>query len=175
MKINSSEQTLNPLEVQQAAFSLSKLLVLRELPTRFLPARFPKEWGRWHCRACLLGTGKSSLGNAYVCQTTEEKLEYKCVKWLNSCSETQTCRFYAYDKEIFCPQQFTLLKQVAKFDVWPVISCRNSAVLCIKNPLIWFTTGDEHWPLALDGAELVTLGEAECVELRLEVDGLGCV
>lgn len=28
-------------------------------------------------------------------------------------------------------------------------------------------------PLALDGAELVTLGEAECVELRLEVDGLG--
>lgn len=30
-----------------------------------------------------------------------------------------------------------------------------------------------HRPLALDGAELVTLGEAEWVELRLEVDGLG--
>lgn len=29
--------------------------------------------------------------------------------------------------------------------------------------------------LALDGAELVTFGEAECVELRLEVDGLGCM
>lgn len=29
-------------------------------------------------------------------------------------------------------------------------------------------------PLALDGAELVTLGEAEWLELRLEVDGLGC-
>ena len=28
-------------------------------------------------------------------------------------------------------------------------------------------------PLALDGAELVTLGEAEWLELRLEVDGLG--
>ena len=31
----------------------------------------------------------------------------------------------------------------------------------------------QHRPLALDGAELVTLGEAEWVELRLEVDGLG--
>lgn len=29
-------------------------------------------------------------------------------------------------------------------------------------------------PLALEGAELVTLGEAEWLELRLEVDGLGC-
>lgn len=28
-------------------------------------------------------------------------------------------------------------------------------------------------PLALEGAELVTLGEAEWLELRLEVDGLG--
>lgn len=30
-------------------------------------------------------------------------------------------------------------------------------------------------PLALEGAELVTLGEAEWLELRLEVDGLGCI
>lgn len=29
-------------------------------------------------------------------------------------------------------------------------------------------------PLALEGAELVTFGEAEWLELRLEVDGLGC-
>lgn len=29
-------------------------------------------------------------------------------------------------------------------------------------------------PLALEGAELVMLGEAEWLELRLEVDGLGC-
>lgn len=29
-------------------------------------------------------------------------------------------------------------------------------------------------PRALEGAELVTLGEAEWLELRLEVDGLGC-
>ena len=29
-------------------------------------------------------------------------------------------------------------------------------------------------PRALDGAELVTLGEAEWLELRLEVEGLGC-
>lgn len=32
----------------------------------------------------------------------------------------------------------------------------------------------EFSPLALEGAELVTLGEAEWLELRLEVDGLGC-
>lgn len=30
-------------------------------------------------------------------------------------------------------------------------------------------------PLALDGAELVTLGEAECVELKLELEGLACI
>lgn len=29
--------------------------------------------------------------------------------------------------------------------------------------------------LALEGAELVTFGEAECVELKLEVEGLGCM
>lgn len=34
--------------------------------------------------------------------------------------------------------------------------------------------GSRVSPLALEGAELVTLGEAEWLELRLEVDGLGC-
>ncbi|TNN66311.1 hypothetical protein EYF80_023447 [Liparis tanakae] len=40
---------------------------------------------------------------------------------------------------------------------------------CLCFSAIWAAS-----PLALDGAELVTLGEAEWLELRLEVDGLGC-
>lgn len=60
--------------------------------------------------------------------------------------------------------------------------CEAEALACFsakvilkgrKQALVW-----KKWlrdsPLALEGAELVTLGEAEWLELRLEVDGLGC-
>lgn len=43
-----------------------------------------------------------------------------------------------------------------------------------NGPQIKNKTGWRVSPLALEGAELVTLGEAEWLELRLEVDGLGC-
>lgn len=43
-----------------------------------------------------------------------------------------------------------------------------------KGPRFRGGGGQRVSPLALEGAELVTLGEAEWLELRLEVDGLGC-
>lgn len=46
-----------------------------------------------------------------------------------------------------------------------VYHCKKKIVLSVRVPVS---------PLALEGAELVTLGEAEWLELRLEVDGLGC-
>lgn len=60
-----------------------------------------------------------------------------------------------------CPLHFGLKYQLRA----------NSVELCKTSP----SKGVWGSPLALDGAELVTFGEAEWLELRLEVDGLGCM
>lgn len=51
---------------------------------------------------------------------------------------------------------------------------KASGGLTVQDVLLTPPPQTQFSPLALEGAELVTLGEAEWLELRLEVDGLGC-
>lgn len=115
-----------------------------------LPEKVPQVSGRWHCMAALSGTGKSFLWNVCVCQTTKEKLAREGKKGSSGWWAGPVWR-----------REPEPMGATTAPGGWKVLWAP------LVHPTPW------RWPLALDGAELVTLGEAEWVELKLEVDGLG--